>query len=38
MRRSDHPNFAWFVDHIMLLYIALVVTAILPVVILELVR
>jgi hypothetical protein len=38
MRRADHPFLAWVIDHMMLLYIAVVVTAILPIVIVELTR
>ncbi len=38
MRRREHPLVSWCIEHLMLLYIALVVTAILPVVIVELTR
>ena len=38
IRRSDHPFLAWCIEHLVVLYIALIVTAILPVVILELAR
>lgn len=38
MKRREHPKTAWLIEHLTLLYIALVVTAILPIVILELTR
>lgn len=38
MRRREHPLTVWIIEHLMLLYIALVVTAILPIVIVELTR
>lgn len=35
MKRRDHPLFFWCVDHLVLLYVAVIVTAILPVVVLH---
>ncbi len=38
MRRREHPRLVWVIEHLVVLYIALVVTAILPIVIVELAR
>ncbi len=38
MRLREHPRVCWLVEHMVLLYIALVVTAILPLLVLEMSR
>lgn len=38
MNRREHPFVAWLIEHFMLVYIAIVVSAILPLVVLELFR
>lgn len=38
MKRRDHPVAVWIIEHFLLVYIALVVTAILPLVVVEFLR